>query len=354
MSEEQMRKKLNTALSVMREELTGSRDLKYPEDSIGITALLGCPLKQKYKKQFPDIPRNTALAIDDGFMFEQMMENGITEAFSDAIRVEHDMDLFLNLFNKLKVTGHPDFVAEYEDKVINMEFKCPVFAHHHLEFEPFFELPEDEVIWDDKNLFVVNDSYVLQARVQNKMCEMYFNKPVEGYLVMKQIFRFNNKYKKALVIKPVNEPMTDDELLEIVNKYLYERKPRYGYECYFCSYKRPGMCKGRYTPRDIKTRGITNEQKKVLNRLHNARQETSLAEETLKKMIEGSVVYKGREVGWVQKQKNLTLRRAHQSLGSKVFDYLQIDPKKEEELMQIVEEKDPDKITCPKGAKWVI
>lgn len=96
--------------------------IKTSEIKIGITSLLYCPLKVEYKKKYPEL-RSESLAIDDGFMFENMFIPYLEQAvIGKTIRREPTIYATIK---DTTISGHPDLVIEDNEKITILEFKAP-------------------------------------------------------------------------------------------------------------------------------------------------------------------------------------------------------------------------------------
>ncbi len=222
--------KLKEAVELMRKDLIERRNLNYEEGSIGITSLLYCPIKVEMRKKYPDI-RSESNAIDDGYIFENVFEPYIERVFKGRVIKDADIPYELDGF---KITGHPDFVIETENKVIILEFKAPIFFFSREDLE----IPEDEFIVDTEKKIKISESYINQVKVQKFITEQYFKKPVEGYLFLKTILQNKNKkMKKVLILRKVEETIDEEYMRKLIEDFRTKKEPRYHWECRYCAYK---------------------------------------------------------------------------------------------------------------------
>lgn len=227
--------KLQEAVKLMRKDLLEKRELNYDEGSIGITSLIYCPLKAKFRKEHPDL-RSEANAIDDGFIFENMIEPYITKVFKGKVLKDADIPYEVDGF---RITGHPDFVIEQEDKIIILELKAPVFFFS----SKTLNITESEFIIDTKKEIKISESYILQAKVQKFITEKFYNKPVESYLFLKTTLQESfRKMRKVFIVRKVEESITEKDMLKLINDFKTLQKPRYEWECKYCIYAKENIC----------------------------------------------------------------------------------------------------------------
>ncbi|MFN3978708.1 MAG: hypothetical protein ACK4J2_08695 [Sulfurihydrogenibium azorense] len=164
--------------------------IKTSEIKIGITSLLYCPLKVEYKKKYPEL-RSESLAIDDGFMFENMFIPYLEQAvIGKTIRREPTIYATIK---DTTISGHPDLVIEDNEKITILEFKAPISIFPQ---NKDIELPEEEIIVDEDEIFKVSESYITQAKIQKKIAQLYYQKPVDSYLFIKSTADIKRKKKK--------------------------------------------------------------------------------------------------------------------------------------------------------------
>ena len=156
--------------------------------------------------------------------------------------------------------------------------------------------------------------------------------------------QLRTKYKlgKTTVILPVTESITEEELKNVCTLFLTDKRPRAGWECKLCSYKKHGYCSGKKETTSVEE--LTEDRTELVTSLLSRRKEllTELKsiEEQLKKLISGSLTYDGQEVGWVARVSYTydlpKLAKLIKSKGLKAVDYFQVKSGKIKELEQLL------------------
>ena len=227
--------KLKEAIRLMRQELRGNRNLSYENGSIGITSLLYCPLKVELREKYPHLQAE-GNAIDDGFIFENTLEPFIEKVFDGRVIKDADIPYEIDGF---RITGHPDFVIEQEDKVIILEFKAPIFFFT----EEDLQIPEDGFFVDLEKKVKISEGYIKQTAIQKFITQKHFNKPVEAYLFIKTTLQDKTRrMQKVYILRPVDESITEGDMKNLIKQFKEEKKPRYSWECNYCVYAKEGVC----------------------------------------------------------------------------------------------------------------
>ena len=235
-----MKEIIEKTLQLIRKDL--ERTLTYQPNSIGITSLLYCPLKTEYKKQYPEL-KAESIAIDDGFLFENLFTPYL-ERILVGKTIKKEPEIYATI-NDTTISGHPDLIIEEENKITILEFKAPISIFLQ---NKEIELPEEEVIIDNNNIFKVSENYIEQAKIQKKIAQMFYNKPVESYIFIKSTAEIKRKKKKLLILKPIEEDITEEKLIELVEKFKNDKKPRYDWECNYCSFSKICELKNSNSP----------------------------------------------------------------------------------------------------------
>lgn len=227
-------------IKVLVEELRNRIEEERKEPSygkgVGITSLIYCPLKWEYKQKYPDIKVQKA-EIDDGLAFELAMKRILKDLYGSQFVEEkelfYEMDGFI-------IQGHLDGCIEKEDRVIGLEFK-------HTKLMKVIELPEgmemdDLDVIDISELHLLLDvpeHYITQAKIQRFILEKTADKPVEHYLIIKTTLHNVNgpkKLKKAYIQIPVNISIKEQELKDLIERFLNVKEPRFPWECRYCPF----------------------------------------------------------------------------------------------------------------------
>jgi len=344
------------------------RELEYEENSYGITEIISCPVKAKLRRQGIEVEVKN-IEIADGFGFENMFKLAVMEYFGiDKVEPEKllEYEVILDNGEKFKINGHLDIfidLREEKNKIIGLELKDTILHFDNSEFgapPPFKFIAPNE-----SHKFNISSKYILQAKIQRKILEhMYPNVDIETYLIIKTNLRTKSKLRKSILIYPVTESISDEQLKEIVKYFVENEKPRLVYECKLCPYKQEGYCKGYNIEELENDKSIQlddlNQSKEqyiyeLLERRENLLKELKQVEEQIKKSINGSINYKGKEVGWVESVKReYNIRLINKILRDKgvpsqkraeffIFNWRKFDELKklldEEELKKVVNEK---------------
>ncbi|WP_457601584.1 hypothetical protein [Hydrogenivirga sp.] len=334
----------------IREDTKDGRELVYKDGEIGITSLLSCPLKVKFRKERPDISP-TAVEIDDGYVWEGQVKKALRSIFGNRFEEEKDL---VDEVEGLKIRGHLDAFIELDDKVIGIELKAPK-ALILKEFPSNEELIDGVFLIDEEGKYVVhNPQYYLQARIQKHILEkLYPDKKVEQYLFYKAPVRRGSFERKVYVLAPVRDSISEEEYRELARRFREDPSPRYPNECSsYCEFHRAGVCEGReYKYEDTDVSRLDGETKELLREYREIQSQLKSIETLLRKKIKGSVRFGGREIGWVPKK---TIKLREDKLVSlipteKIPEFFVVRWNKKEELIrefgeEIVEEVKEDRV----------
>jgi len=244
------------------------RDLQYADTSYGITELISCPLKAFYRKQLGEEVQIDKLEVADGFIFETIVKALFIERFGEqAVEPEKLLDYQIDVTNLLQkhniltdktfferyrriyrlaqngeryyfhLNGHLDvFVQPDSNTVVGIELKDTV-----LMFDNYtFAAPDSIIILESVNdlkRININFKYILQARIQKYLLEkLYPDKKVEQYLVLKTNLRTKFKLGKSIIVFPIEQSLSDEEFLQLVENFLTNLKPKAEWECKICPY----------------------------------------------------------------------------------------------------------------------
>jgi len=344
------------------------RELEYAENSYGITEIISCPVKAKLRRQGIEVEVKN-MEIADGFGFENMFKLAVMEFFGlDKVEPEKLLEYEIELDNgeKFKINGHLDIfidLREEQNKIIGLELKDTILHFDNFEFgdpPPFKFINPNEGY-----KFNISSKYILQAKIQRKILEyMYPGVDIETYLIIKTNLRTKSKLRKSILIYPITESISDEQLKEIVKYFVENEKPRLVYECKLCPYKQEGYCKGYdieelENDKSIQLEDLNQSKEQyvyeLLEKRENLLKELKQVEEQIKKSINGTINFKGKEVGWVESVKReYNIRLINKILRDKgvpvqkraeffIFNWRKLDELKklldEEEMKRVVSEK---------------
>ncbi len=345
---------------IVHNDLVGNRGLTYKNGSIGITTLLGCHKKYEFSKEFGRHETGPNITIDDGYMFENMFGPHFQKAFPKAETVHHDPDIHVTLDDRYEITMHPDFLLEWAGKPedpnykpfsVILEFKCPIILTTSYSFD--YKADQDWYV-DVKDEVHVDPKYLLQAKIQKSLMEIYYqdndqpNRRVFQYVVGKSTAIVQSKFKKIFVLKPIIESFTRRELVEMFIDWEKNPGPRAGYECPGCNFGPNGtkVCEGMpYKGDAIKnidedTLDLIRRQNEVKAELELLKQEHDNIETTLKKKISGNFKHKGKKVGWVDSTySTVNLKEAYKLMGDELFDFLSIKSKTRDSMFNTINKR---------------
>ena len=272
------------------------RELSYSDGAIGITELISCPRKARFRRQYPELSANS-VAIDDGFFFEKAVKEVLKRLYGDRFEEEKVLESKLLIEGQeLKIEGHLDCFIDYDDEtVVAIELKNTVMSFDN----QTVGRPEGLIVVDENRNITVNYKYILQARIQKLLLEqMYPNRKVESYLFIKTNLRTKTKVSKSLLVVPVRESISPDYLLELGRKFLTDDRPRAGWECSYCIYREHGLCEGEDSYTEILKYDNGEQIRELLLRLDELESEKGMLIEQLKSLINGTVEWKGKQIGW--------------------------------------------------------
>jgi len=276
------------------------RELRYSDGAVGITALLYCPLKHRFRQEYPDLQAD-AVEIDDGFVWEKQVKEVLRELFGRSFEEEKVLELEIE---GLKIEGHLDTFVEFEDKVIGIELKAPKWIPLK-KFVPE-KLIEGNLLIDENHEYVkVNDLYITQAKIQKHLLEkLHPNRRVEQYIFLKGMAQWKGWRKKLYIVYPVYESIGEGELREMVRKFREDPSPRFPTECEgYCEYYRQGICEGKeFRYEDASYESLSPEVKELIREYRELQGQLRTVEAELKRKVRGSFRIGNRELGWVERR----------------------------------------------------
>ena len=324
------------------------RNLEYPEGSIGVTSLIYCPLKARFREEHPEIEADS-LEIDDGFYFEKEVKEALLSLWG-AKRVRLEEELPYKSDKGLKINGHLDIAIIGKKKVIGLELKNMKLAYHNL---PYDSVPEEAKFIADPELIKrisIPENYMLQAKIQKYLLEQkYSPKPVEHYLFIKTMVKLNGSgLKKVFIIRKTEENITREELETLIEKFMEDETPRYPWECGFCPYRKAGICEGMENTETLKvpTEELPEPVQEALNEYLLLNLRIKDLEDYLKKELKGRKVEvtngngRPKTIGYMEKTKyDWDLQKVFQLLGDNILDYVTVNWRKREDLEMVLAER---------------
>ena len=288
------------------------RKLTYNKNSFGITEIISCPIKAKLRRKGIE-PKIEKIEVADGFIFETIAKLLFLKIFGKGkVEFEKLLDYELSLSNgeKFYINGHLDVFIDYDEKTkIGIEIKNTILYFDN----KTFGIPEPVIILEPDDIKRVNISpkYVLQARMQKFILEkLYPNSNIEHYLLIKTNLRTKTKLGKSLILYPVVDSISEQQLRQICERFYFKQKPRTVWECKMCAYKDEGYCKGIEVDENDDSLILEDYNRmnieiieELINKREELRKEMSSIEEEIKKRISGSIKVGNKIIGWVEEEK---------------------------------------------------
>jgi len=322
-------------------------NLEYRENAYGITELLYCPLKAKFRRLYPEISATASEespAIARGFLFENAVKQALKNIFGEE-NVLSDTEITLQYDLKIDekeflIDGHPDIIVRIDDRtlaLIEVKSVNMLFDNQRMK-------PENLIITTpEESRITISESYILQAKVQKYLAKKIFDKEIESYLFIQAMVKGTRRTNASYVVVPINLEMTDEEFESLVREFLNNPTPRYTWECNYCPYRKEGICEGSKEFKQIKGSKISVEELyQLLKRREELKTELQTLEDSIKKVI-GTIEIDGKEYGWYKKTTYKwdypALSRVLKKYGRSITDFIQINWRKEPELVAFLEEK---------------
>lgn len=326
------------------------RDIKYEENSYGITEILSCPKKAKLRRAGIEVPIEK-FEIADGFIFEFLVKALFLKMFGRE-KIEFEKDLIYPV-ESIKIHGHLDvFVNLSENEKVGVEIKNTVLQFDNKTFkepEPLIVLSERNK--EDLKRININPKYLLQAKIQKFILErLYPDSNIRQFLLIKTNLKTKWKFGKSLILFEVVNPIEEDRLKRIVKRFLEVEKPRAVWECKICPYKLYGHCDGFEIDEIIEDDSLVLEEleeinKEVIEELVARRdelvKELKTIEDEIKKRVKGKLKIGNKEIGWVEEIKYewnpKVVNKILKEKGIKDRDkFFQLKPSKIKELEKIL------------------
>ena len=328
----------NELADEMKKMIIGDRHLNYNKGEVGITSLLDCPKRVKLR-QIHGYPQADDLAIEEGFLFERVVEKALEKKFGDKVVKELELPME---FNGVKIRGHLDFAVVLDNKVIGLELK-----HTILERMPSLKRKPPKVLFvtpDDKRV-QLNPKYIKQARIERFILEkLYPDKEIEHYLFVKTTVQGAYGFYKTYIVCPIKESISEEELTELTEHFKTKDYPKDPSLCDYCHFKHINLCKG-YPKKLISKKGVNltpePELAELLQKREQLVQELEAIDNALKKMLKGRyVMFNGKLYGKVPYKgysyNKYAIAKEMQKRGYNPLDFLQISPAKIKLLEEIL------------------
>jgi len=304
---------------------------EYTEGTVGITALLYCPIKWELRKKYPEVEANS-VEIDDGFLWEKQVKEAVKKlARAKNARFEEEKVLSGEV-EGLKIEGHLDVFMETEEEVIGIEIKSPKLII--LKRIPEEKEIEEGIFYDEKQEAMISQTYILQAKIQKYFLEREFpDKKVSQYLFLKGLCKKGSWTKKMYVVRPIRESISEEEMKRIVKEFLTNKTPRFEGECTgYCEFFRKGLCEGKEHEGE---KQADRETLELLKHYYSLKEEMKRIEGELKKRI-SRLKLGNREVGWIEREKvELNVRKILEKLPpEEAENYLTVKWNRKEELVE--------------------
>ena len=320
----------NELADEMKKLIIGDRHLTYHKGEVGITSLLDCPKRVKLR-QIHGYPAADDLAIEEGFLFERVVEKALQKKFGDKLIKELELPIE---FNGVRIRGHLDFVVNLDNKVIGLELK-----HTILERMPTLKRKPPKILYvtpDDKRV-KLNPKYIKQARIERFILERLFpDKEIEHYLFVKTTVQGAYGFYKTYIVCPIKESISEEELKEITEHFKTKDYPKDPSLCDYCYFKSINLCKG-YPKKLVSKKGVNvtpePELAELLKRREELVKELEAIDNDLKKRLKGRyVIFDGKIYGKVPYKgytyNKYAIANEVQKRGYNPLDFLQITPAK--------------------------
>jgi len=97
-----------------------------------------------------------------------------------------------------------------------------------------------------KNLLYPNSTSFRQKR--KNLLSLESKLPVIQYLFIKALVKTNGKMKKYYIIRPVEEPISKEELRFYARKHATQSSPIWEWECAYCTFNKEELCEKATVP----------------------------------------------------------------------------------------------------------
>jgi len=94
----------------------------------------------------------------------------------------------------------------------------------------------------------IPQQYIIQAKAQKYLLSLESKLPVIQYLFIKALVKTNGKMKKYYIIRPVEEPISKEELRFYARKHATQSSPIWEWECAYCTFNKEELCEKATVP----------------------------------------------------------------------------------------------------------
>jgi len=318
----------------------GDRQLEYSDGAVGVTSLIYCPLKAEFRERYPEI-RSEGTEISDGFMHEKLVHQAICNLFGEKFSTKEYV-LPYESVSGLKIECHTDIAMFGRKMIVFLECKDTKMTYHNM---PYNSIKENQVlVWDPALVERINfsDAYVLQSKMQKFLAERNLpGQEIDHFILQKTMMKCPPfGLKKLYVLRQTTESMTQEEFEGQIQTFLVDKRPRYGWECDYCQYRKNEKCRGQEFVEKITAADIAELAPPVQDALQDylkTFESLKDKEDYLKRALKGKVIRlgkgRGKDIGWVNKtMRTWDKRKVMQILNDQTPDYFQIDWRNQDEL----------------------
>ena len=196
-----------------------------------VSHLIYCPFKYYYELKYPEIVNEPNLAVLEGIRWEDY----ITKILAKIFRRHGGSEITTELNSRFKwggreytLIGRPDFMAELNGTIYVIEIKKP----KNLIVSPSAEIKEFHL---NAGEVFIPENYILQAQIYDYMARLEFGDKVKTAILALTQLRHRGKTRMNVSVTPI-QPITREEIKEIVRRFFEEPAPRYSWECFFCPF----------------------------------------------------------------------------------------------------------------------
>ena len=235
---EKMFRVIATQIEHQVKEFKDERGIGYGDADTSITSLLYCPLKWKFRKEYPQIT-SYGNDIAEGFFWEDIAKKAFVNAFGSRVLIEPEVTITVN---GKKIAGHPDIVLRGNKNDVIIELKAPRFTKV---LPAALERAVDGgVLVTSKYETEVSKHYLVQVALQKYMWKANYNIDVLGVVFMKTFTRDAGKLRRVFIAHVVDAEATQEFVEKLVESWEVEL-PRHPWECNLCIYREFGICEGK-------------------------------------------------------------------------------------------------------------
>ena len=211
------------------------------DGGLHVSHLLYCPLKYEHEKTVSPNRTELALEILEGIRFEDWIRQVLHKAYGGNL-VEPNTK-FSHAYNRTEIIARPDVIIEKDDEVLLFEIKNTQFS--------YTTKPISGIYYDNSNSVYVPEHYVLQVAVYKNILSHHYEKNIRAFIVLLTNTRNGSKLRKSLIVKPIKDTLTDNDIAELVKKFHTDKAPRYSWECSYCPFNEVCQSPNKFNPNPI-------------------------------------------------------------------------------------------------------